>query len=347
MQPRRDVWQTSRRAAHVVAARHPAAAALAVTACLIAGGCARALTRTAVPANQPAVIGELWQDPLDLERRDLYYGPGGPGLAPLDTPYELIARDTSGFSPGFQVADANGTRWSVKVGPEAQSEVLASRVLWAIGFHQPPTYYVPRWSLAGADGGVQPAGRFRPELPDLEDAGGWSWYENPFVGSAPFRGLIVANLVLNSWDWKTSNNSIYTLREPRGGVRRWFVVRDVGAALGRTTYPTLLRWLRLRGLGQGTRNDVEDFETQDLIRRVDGGSRVVFDYRGIYGDVIATVTAADVIWTCRLLDRLSDAQWQDAFRAAGYDRILTERFVAKIEAKVTQGLALERTMAAQ
>ena len=32
--------------------------------------------------------------------------------------------------------------WSLKLGPEAQSEVVASRLLWAIGFHQPPTYWL-------------------------------------------------------------------------------------------------------------------------------------------------------------------------------------------------------------
>jgi hypothetical protein len=172
-------------------------------------------------------------------------------------------------------------------------------------------------------------------------------YKNPFVGTVPFRGLIVVNLVLNNWDWKTSNNTVYAWREPRAGVRRWFVVRDVGAALGRTTAPALLRWTRLRGFGQGTRNDVEDFERQNLIRRVEHDRRrVVFDYRGLYGDVVDAVTPADVVWACRLLARLTDAQWQDAFRAAGYDASLTARFVAKLKTKIGEGLALERTTAA-
>ncbi len=85
----------------------------------------------------------------------------------------------------------------------------------------------------------QPPGRFRPDLPSHQEVGDWSWYENPFVGSQPYRGLVVANLILNNWDWKTSNNKIYRLREPAaGGVNRWFVVRDVGASLGKTSYPT-------------------------------------------------------------------------------------------------------------
>jgi hypothetical protein len=35
---------------------------------------------------------------------------------------------------------------------------------------------------------------------------------------------------------------IYERSEPVRGVNRWFVVRDLGASLGRTTYPRLLTW---------------------------------------------------------------------------------------------------------
>ena len=203
---------------------------------LFAEGCGRRLQRVQLTAGEPAAISQLWQEPTDLERRNLFYGVGGRDLAPDETTFQFITKDTSGWSPGFDVADGNGVEWSVKLGPEAQSEVVTSRILWAIGFHQPPTYYVPRWSLTGPEAGPQPAGRFRPKLASQQVVGEWSWYENPFVGSAPFGGLVVANLILNSWDWKTSNNKIYELREPLRGVKRWFVVRDVGASLGKTTY---------------------------------------------------------------------------------------------------------------
>jgi hypothetical protein len=264
---------------------------------------------------------------------------GGRQLAPPpEAAFAFVAEDTSGWSPGFDVRDASGMEWSVKLGPEAQSEVVSSRILWAIGFHQPPTYYVDRWSLTGAQSGPQAPGRFRPDLPDREVVADWSWYENPFVGSRPYGGLIVANLILNSWDWKTSNNKIYELHEPVNGTRRRFVVRDVGASLGKTTYPTILKWFRLRGFGQGTRNDLADFEEQGFIRRVHEDGRIEFDYRGIYRDVIDTVTLEDIRWTCELMSRLSDRQWSDAFRAGGYDAQQTERFIAKIKSKIAQGL---------
>ena len=304
------------------------------------GGCGRRLQQPQLISGPPPNIAELWQDPVDLEQRDLFHGAGESRLAPRDTVFQFVARDSSGWSPGFTVKDANGVEWSVKLGPEAQSEVVTSRVLWAIGFHQPPTYYVEPWSLMGAEGGAQPAGRFRPELPSQQVVGEWSWYENPFVGSQPYGGLVVANLLLNSWDWKASNNKIYELSEPVRGVKRWFVVRDLGASLGRTTYPRLLKWFRLRGFGQGTRNDLPGFEEQGFIRSIDDRSRITFDYRGIYRDVINSVTPTDVRWTCQLLSRLSERQWRDVFRAAEYDEQHATRYIRKIKEKIAQGLAL-------
>ena len=124
------------------------------------------------------------------------------------------------------------------------------------------------------------------------------------------------------------------------GIERWFVVRDVGASMGRTIYPGLLKWFRLRGFGQGTRNDLPGFEEQGFIVGVDGQGRPEFDYRGIYRDVIDTVTLADVRWTCQLLNRLTDRQWRDAFRASGYNPQQAMRYITRIKEKISQGLTI-------
>jgi hypothetical protein len=313
---------------------------IALIALAAVAGCGRITRDVRLTPEPAATVGELWQEPIDLARRDLFAGPGGRDLMPRQTTFTFVARDASGWSPGFDVKSDNGLDWSVKLGPEAQSEVVSSRILWAIGYHQPPTYYLEQWTLIGSEHGPQPAGRFRPTIKGREVVGDWSWYENPFVSSRAFGGLIVANLILNSWDWKTSNNKIYSLDEPLNGVGRHFVVQDLGASLGRTTYPTLLKWFRLRGFGQGTRNDLEGFETQGFITEVGEDSDPEFDYRGIYRDVIDTVTLEDVQWTCALLSRLTDEQWRDAFRAGGYNPEQTSRFVAKIKTKIAQGLKI-------
>jgi len=299
--------------------------------------CSRAVQNVQLTPAQPATIAELWQQPDDS--RDLFHGPGGSALTPADQAFTFVAEDTTGFSPGFDVRDERGVVWSVKTGPEAQSEVVTSRILWAIGFHQPPTYYVADWSLKGERSGRQPPGRFRPDLPEHEVVGDWPWHENPFVGTSEYGGLIVANLLLTNWDWKTSNNKIYRIDKPVNGVSRWFLVRDLGASLGKFTYPTILRMFRLRGFGQGTRNDLPGFEEQGFIKRIDGDS-VEFDYKGIYRDVISTVKPQQVRWACDRMSRLTDQQWQDAFRAGGYTPEQAARYTKKIKTKIAQGLQL-------
>lgn len=286
-------------------------------------------------------VAQLWEEPLDLEQRDLFQGVGGASLAPSPhTPFEFVAEDRSGYSPGYDVRDAEGLAWSVKLGPEAQPEVAVSRLLWAIGYHQPAIYYLSSWTMTRGTGGLQPPGRFRPDLSTWKVVGDWSWYENGFANTRAFKGLVVANLMMNNWDWKTSNNKIYEVRDQDSREsRRIYVVRDLGASLGKTSFPKLLDWFPMRGLGQGSRNDIDDFESQGFIKRVEG-ERIDFYYRGIHQNVLETVSRSDVVWTSRLMARLSDTQWHDAFRAAGYPDDHARRFVAKIKTKVAEGLKL-------
>src|SRR5262249_51223772 len=162
---------------------------------------------------------------------------------------------------------ADGTRWSVKLGPEAQTEVAASRIVWAIGYHQPPVYYLSSWRITGAPPGISGNGRFRPTLPHQRVVSEWSWDANPFISTPAFKGLIVVNLLLSNWDWKTSNNKVYEVDSP-DGPRQLFVVRDLGASFGRMHSPPLLRWLGQR-LPQGSRNRIEDYERQGFLKVAD------------------------------------------------------------------------------
>ncbi len=306
-------------------------------------GCGPTVRRASTAPAAPVPIDELWQAPSDLAQRDLFHGAGGASLAPRAESFTFVAKDSSGYSPGFDVRDAEGIEWSVKLGPEAQTEVTTSRILWSVGFHQPPTYYVSQWRMSGDQAGTQPGGRFRPTLSGRTVVGDWSWYDNPFLDSQEFRGLVAANLILNNWDWKTSNNKIYAISEPGSAPRRQFVVRDLGASLGKTSYPTWLKWLGLRGFGQGSRNDVDGFEQQGFVIGVNEDSTVAFDYHGIHNELVDSLSPADVRWACELLSRLSDRQWNDAFRAGGFSPEHGDRYVRKIKSKLAQGLALPNT----
>jgi hypothetical protein len=194
------------------------------------------------------------------------------------------------------------------------------------------------WMMVGEQSGPQGAARFRPKLPDWKVVGDWSWYENDFIHMQAFKGLVIANVMLNNWDWKTSNNKIYEIRNGESAPRI-FVVQDLGASLGKTSYPKVLSWLPARGFGQGSRNNLEDFEEQGFIKSVEG-ERVEFHYRGIHRPLLDLVRTRDVVWISERMSRLSATQWHDAFRAAGYSDDQARRFVAKITSKVAAGLRL-------
>ena len=313
-----------------------------LVACALAGvavlGCSKAFRRPARPTVAlPAAeqrLSELWSDPGDIAGLDLYSGPGGQGLMPKPgETFQFVAEDRQGFSPGWEVRDGRGVQWSVKLGVEAQSELVASRILWAMGYRQLPSYHVSSWNLAG---GPRPGrgdpGRFRALLPGTRPAGEWSWEANPFAETQVFRGLLVLMRIINNWDLLDGNNAVYEFDAPRDGVSRWFVVRDLGASFGRT------RTLSRRS---GTRNDVEDYERQGYIEGVDEDGAVEFDQLGKWHrGLFAELRVEDVRWISERLSRLTRRQWDDAFRAAEYEPEVAGRFIAALLKRIEQGRTL-------
>jgi hypothetical protein len=296
----------------------------ALAACLVIAATAATPAAPDTKRTKAAPIAQLWRDPGDVAARDVFYGEGGDRLLPPKGDYTVTGLDTTGFSGGYDVVDEAGRKWRVKTGVESQSEIVASRVLWAIGYYQPVMHFVPEWTIKGK-GRAPSVGRFRL-ADDHKTDGDWDWEKNPFVGTREFKGLVVANLVLNNWDLKATNNRIYQMPKGISPARR-YVVQDVGAALGRTGWPT------------GTQSNVDHFEQQQLISKVEG-QHVAFDYHARHKELLDDITPADVVWTCRLLDRITDRQWQDMFRAASYPAPVAERFRAHLKAKIAEGLAL-------
>jgi hypothetical protein len=275
-------------------------------------------------------MAEFWAEPTDLATRDLYWGPFGPEQAPkADGRWDFLERDSSGFSKGFDVRDERGVEWSVKVGEEAQSETVSSRLMWALGYHQPPVYYVKSWTLTGGGNwaGPQEPARFRPNPPGMKSVADWSWHQNPFVGTQPWRGALVMMVMLNNSDLKPDQNAVYDFDQPRAGLRRWYVVKDLGQSLGES------------GRFFPERNDVEEFEQEAFVVGVSEG-RVRFNYSGRWKELFRDLTPADVRWTCERLGRLSPRQWEDAFRAGGYEPALARRFIARFQQKIAEGKRL-------
>ena len=99
-------------------------------------------------------LSELWVEPRDLALRDLHHGPWGAAYAPDPAAeYRFVAPKKGGVNPGMTVRDPRGREWKVKQPPntgrnaEGPIEVVLSRVLSAVGYHQPPVYFLPAFML--------------------------------------------------------------------------------------------------------------------------------------------------------------------------------------------------------
>ena len=310
-------------------------AVLLIALSVACGGATRSVRMPDAPPSDEQ-LAELWVDP-GAKPRDLFWGIGGKKHAPpKDAEYAFEKKDELGFSISYDVTSPDDVEWSAKIGPEAQTEVVLSRILWGLGYHQPPLYYLPSWNLREKNGGVkkESEARFRPKLDGLERANGsWAWRDNPFVGTRPFNGLLVVLLMFNSTDLKDDNNSIYEVATTWAGGpngRRWYVVRDLGAALGETgkLYPR--------------RNWVDGFEAQGFLKGVKDG-RIEFEYTGRHQELLKMVRPEDLRWAATRLQRLTDQQWNDAFRAANYTDDVRDRYLSKIRQKIEEALKLAAT----
>lgn len=298
-----------------------------VVVALNAGSCAAPKMRSTLDRRPTAdEMAQLWVKPANIAARDLFWGPGGEALAPKrDITYKVKAVDSTGASGGWDLLDPEGREYSVKIGDEAQTEVVASRLHWAVGYHQPATYLLTTYKL---DNGETPrTGRFRPKDDALSVKEDWSWHVNPFVGTREFKGLLVLELLINNWDIKTPQNKLYEVKRS-GEPPLWYVVRDIGAAFGKTKWPV------------GTKNNPDHYESQRLIKSVRPDGIVEFDYRARHKELFRDITAEDVAWICELMNQVTPKQYADAFRAAAYEPATAERFIAKLRSKVQEGLNL-------
>jgi hypothetical protein len=285
--------------------------------------------------NRPRTISEtklaaLWDNPENLERRDLISGAGGRAQAPNpNDQFEFVSEKETGTQSGYDVKDSRGREWSVKLGTESRIEVVVSRLVWAVGYHQPYIYYVPRWTMVRDGRRIeQRGGRFRLEPPTHKKVGEWSWRKNPFLGTREISGLLVLMIMVNNWDLKSAQNSIYEVNPNTPDEHDWYMVRDLGAALGKSGWATF-----------GTKDDSVAFGREPFITKVEG-NRVRFGHEGAWMEpqLLSSVTPGDLRWISGLLSRLSQEQWRDAFRAGGYGDAESAPFIRRLREKVAEGM---------
>ena len=197
---------------------------------------------------------------------------------------------------------------------------MQSRILSALGYHQPPVYFLPSFTMRDGNGTHQErGGRFRPTLPELEELGDWSWQQNPFVGTKPYQGLLVILLMFGSADLKNSNNSLYAFKRPGRHHRASLCGAGPRQRAGRH------RALRLDEERSGR------LRAAAVHRRGEPGF-VVFPYHGWHQELFrARITPDDAAWAGNLDGDADRRPWDAAFRAGGFDPVVAARFKADLK----------------
>jgi len=296
----------------------------------------------------------LWRDPGNIRKRDLYYGPGSKELAPVP-PFHFVKEVKEGTLPKFDVEDARGVKWRVKLGPEAQSETVATRLVWAAGYNAEESYYFDHARIDGmqklsrgqkyVEGDSVRGARFKPHRKNVERGEQWDWNKNPFKNTRELNGLKTMIVLLNDWDVLKQNNKVIHVKDPSGKVESRYTVADLDTTLG-----------AVGGFGRHrSENNVQDFERRRMVSKVDKG-RVKFNYDlkpkkfGLVSlvyppyflrqrrntNAMQKVPVEHAAWIGSILGQLSDNQLRDSFRAAGYDRATTERYVRTMRSRINE-----------
>jgi hypothetical protein len=301
------------------------------------------------PASLPNVI---WRDSGNVASLNLLYGVGGKEHAPdPNGKYTFVKEDLEGTSPKFDVKDAQGVQWKVKLGQEPQSETAATRLMWAAGYFTDEDYYLPELkvtglpklhrgkSFASADGTVRRA-RLKRHQKGLEKLGNWDWFDNPFLDNREMNGLRVMMSLLNNWDLKKINNAIYEVNS-----ERHYMVSDVGATFGKTgnTFSRSKSVLKDYAGSKFIRNATPQYV--DFVMRSRPFFLAVFDLpnyrnRTRMEKVTRRVPRADAKWLGGRLSQLSEEQIRDCFRAAGYGPEEVEGYTKAVQKRIAELNAL-------
>jgi hypothetical protein len=290
----------------------------------------------------------LWQDPGAISALNLYEGQGGKEERPA-APFTFESEDMSGTNPKFDARDANGTKWRVKLGNEARPEVVASRLLWAMGYFVNDDYVIGTARVEGLhlehggkrakDGEIKDA-RFEKKPDQEKKIGTWKWKENPFTGSREFNGLRVMMAVLNNWDLKDANNAVYS---DESSDRDIFLTSDIGATFGTNG----LSWTKDRSKG-----DVDTFQRSKFITHqtdvtVDfatpaAPTKILVVKKKLYNRrrdlewIGKGVPIADARWIGSQLKQLTHQQLVDAFRAGHFPPDEIDAYVGVVEERILE-----------
>lgn len=294
----------------------------------------------------------LWTDPGSVAERNLFYGQGGEKHQPKP-PFTFVREDMHGTNPKFDARDGEGKKWRVKLGEEARPEVVASRLLWAVGYFANDDYVLPEATVQGltmkrkskySNGDDITFARFARKPGGQDKIGIWEWKENPFTGTREFNGLRVMMALMNNWDVKDDNNSVY---QDEKKDRQIFLANDVGATFGTNG----LSWTRARSKGNIDSFKESKFITRTSDTEVDfatpaaptaylaetvGVGVVPYAQRASLDWIGKKVPRNDARWIGTLLAQLTHQQLVDAFRAGHFPPEVIDAYVELVESRISE-----------
>ncbi|HTC86690.1 MAG TPA: hypothetical protein VK686_00260 [Bryobacteraceae bacterium] len=328
-----------------------------VFAALVGGPTAIAQKRYVAPGaageiTHP-VLTELWREPQDIRSENLFYGPGGKEHEPKG-PFTFMKEDLDGTNPKYDVRDEEGIKWKIKLGAEARPETVASRFVWAVGFHADEDYFLPEVRVTGLPervhrgqklieaGGVMRNVRLKREQGEKK-VDTWSWRTNPFVGTRELDGLRVMMAVINNWDLKDENNAIRDEKRKDDSDKRVYEVSDLGASFGTTgrglshtkSKGNLRAYTRSKFIKK-ERPEFVDFNVPSRPAMV-----ILFNPHEFFSRMGLRWIGRDIPrqnarWIGDLLGQLSQDQIRDAFRSAGYEGPELDGFTTDFEQRIAE-----------
>lgn len=330
-------------------------AVVALSLILCSGiGRAGSAKRKAGAANEVSEKAEkvFWQEPADIASRNLLFGQGGKEHAPSGTAFEFRKEDMDATNPKFNVRDANGVKWKIKLGDEAKPETVATRLVWAAGYTTDEDYFLPEVQVKGLPGtvhrgkefissnGTMRNARLEREIADEKKAGEWKWATDPFSKTREWNGLRVLMALINNWDLKDENNSVYEVGS-KGETKLVYVVSDLGATfgpehldLGRKTNKGDLKTYQHTSFIRRTRANDVDFTVPGAPSPIMIFSPAEYFRRRKLMWIGQHVPREDARWMGRILARLSGPQIRDAFRAGGYSAEEVEAYASIVEKRI-------------
>jgi hypothetical protein len=323
-------------------------AILAIALLLLIPNYTMATKKSSVIPTEKSVI---WQDPGDISSRNLYFAQGSEARAPKGD-FKIIEAKKNGHQVNLILIDEQEEKWFAKVGQEAQSETVATHLLWSVGYFTDETYFVPELSISNINQALQQYDSLESEyfnknnhLIDVrmerEDqhavAWEWNWFENPFVGTREFNGLRAMMALINNWDLKNSNNKISFDEKSN---RYYYAVHDIGACFGKTG-----------GLGSRTVGEPKDYAEAIFLKNYDADyvdlimdskppailaiNPSYWEKRTKMSKITRQIPRADARWIGELLGKLSEEQLADAFRAANYSPEEIRQYTEALRFRIT------------